>query len=280
MSNEAAPHVSGYYLDLLARIHREMRPRTYLEIGVHTGESMTLVQPETLALGIDPVASIRRPINSTAKLFFERSDDFFARHDVRAELGGRPVDLAFIDGMHLFEYALRDFRNVERWCGPDSVVLVHDCYPRAAEHAARRRSTREWTGDTWKLVPCLKEYRPDLDVAVIRVGGTGLAMIRNLDSDQDHGPLHSKYDEIMDHFRAFDFARIEAHRDAVLNSVPNDWDVVASMLPRGPLAVAGTPRATRRRRVNARIALHQAKRVAKLAASRGLGRRAPSSEAT
>ena len=26
------------------------------------------------------------------------------------------LDLVFIDGMHLFEYALRDFMNVERYC--------------------------------------------------------------------------------------------------------------------------------------------------------------------
>ena len=28
--------------------------------------------------------------------------------------------------MHLFEFALRDFREVERLCNPDGVILIHD----------------------------------------------------------------------------------------------------------------------------------------------------------
>jgi hypothetical protein len=31
--------------------------------------------------------------------------------------------------MHLFEYALGDFMNVEQRCGPVSMILVHDCVP-------------------------------------------------------------------------------------------------------------------------------------------------------
>ena len=46
------------------------------------------------------------------------SDDFFASHDLAQVLGGRPVDLAYIDGMHQFEFALRDFMNLERYVGP------------------------------------------------------------------------------------------------------------------------------------------------------------------
>ena len=47
-------------------------------------------------------------------LFPQTSDEFFARNDVGAELGGLPVDLAFIDGMHHFEFALRDCRFGKR----------------------------------------------------------------------------------------------------------------------------------------------------------------------
>ena len=46
-----------------------------------------------------------------------------------SELGGKTLDLAFIDGMHHFEFALRDFINVEKYCSADSIILIHDVYP-------------------------------------------------------------------------------------------------------------------------------------------------------
>ena len=49
-------------------------------------------------------------------LFEMTSDAFFAAHSPSALLG-RPVDLAFIDGMCRFELALRDVLNIEPHCG-------------------------------------------------------------------------------------------------------------------------------------------------------------------
>lgn len=269
MSETLPAEVSGFYLDLLGRIHEEVRPRTYLEIGMHVGHSLALLSPETLGIGVDPLPAIRKPINTTTKLFFETSDSFFARHDVAAELGGRAVDVAFIDGMHLFEYALRDFANVERWCGPDSVVLVHDCYPPDEASAARVRSTRLWTGDTWKLVPCLKAARPDLDVATVMVGPSGLAFIRNLDPASTS--LFDRYDELVAEFGGMEYSALEGDKAGVLNAVPYTWDEVTARLPSGPLVEVGSaPASKKARRWNATIARHQAKRAVKLAAGRVL----------
>ena len=97
------------------------------------------------------------------------------------ELGGKAVDLAFIDGMHLFEYALRDFSNLERLCTPHSTILVHDCYPLDRQTADRERTTLFWSGDIWRLILLLKKYRPDLEINVIAAPPTGLGVIRNLD---------------------------------------------------------------------------------------------------
>ncbi len=273
MTTKSSTQVTGYYLDLLARVHRELRPRTYLEIGMHTGDSLTLIEPETRAIGIDPVPSIRQQINSTAKLFFDTSDEFFEHVDPRVEFDGLDIDLAFIDGMHLFEFALRDFRNVERFCGPRSVVLMHDCYPKSAEHASRHRQTREWTGDTWKLVLCLKEYRPDLLVNTIRVGGSGMSVIRGFHRNETPTALDTRYDEILDKYINLDFTQIEANKDEALNAVPNTWDTVRSLLPEGVFLPPDAQAAARRRRVNLPIVTHQAKRVAKILLANTLRRR-------
>jgi hypothetical protein len=109
------------------------------------------------------------------------SDDFFARADLKAEFSGASIDLAFIDGLHLFEQSLRDFINVERHCGPRSVVLVHDCLPLDPISAARERAAAFWTGDVWKTVAILKRWRPDLEIRTVATWPSGLAVITRLD---------------------------------------------------------------------------------------------------
>ena len=71
------------------------------------------------------------------QLFRTTSDEYFARPDPLAPLGGLPFDLAFIDGLHLFEFALRDFINAERGSRPGAVILFDDILPRKVVEASR-----------------------------------------------------------------------------------------------------------------------------------------------
>ena len=105
------------YFNLLARIQGHLKPKSYIEIGVDRGLSMRLVSPLTAAIGVDPEPKLTETFGPNVRIVAETSDNFFATHDVIAELSGKRVDLALIDGMHQFEYALRDFhqhRAVER----------------------------------------------------------------------------------------------------------------------------------------------------------------------
>ena len=128
-------------------MHVRLLPRTYVEIGVNRGNSLTLALPGTRAVGIDPEPRLRHPISRSTKVFPWDSDTFFEMWDLEDVLGGRKVDLAFIDGMHLFEFALRDFANLEPHCTPESVIVLHDCLPanparggaKAPEEAVDRR---------------------------------------------------------------------------------------------------------------------------------------------
>src|SRR5688572_20908715 len=169
------------YTELLVRIHEHVRPRTYVEIGVDTGQSLVLVPSATQAIGVDPEPKLRFALPAHCRVFAETSDDFFARHDVKALFGGLPVELAFIDGMHHFEYALRDFINLERCAAPGATILVHDCFPHDRLTAQRERVMTFWSGDVWKLVVLLKQYRPDLSIHTIAAPPTGLCLIRRLD---------------------------------------------------------------------------------------------------
>jgi hypothetical protein len=217
------------YHALLGAIHAHLAPRTYVEIGVAQGESFAMALPETLAVGIDPVLERQEPVNRSAKLFAMTSDRFFAEHDLAVVLEGKPVDLAFIDGLHHFEFALRDFMHLERFCIRESLILLHDCYPGNAEMAARVPSPGLWAGDIWKVIVCLKEYRPDLEISVVDVPPTGLGLLTSLNPAST--VLEDNYAEICARFIGLDYSMLGNDMDHKLNRVANEWTLVRELLP-------------------------------------------------
>ncbi|MGH8675174.1 MAG: class I SAM-dependent methyltransferase, partial [Burkholderiales bacterium] len=194
--------------EVLAAIHNWLRPRTYVEIGVETGNSIALASPATRAIGIDPTPLISRPLSPNTTIYAETSDDFFARRDVRALLGGLPVEFALVDGMHLFDFVLRDFINLERHCAAGSTILLDDCYPLERRSADRSRTTNFWTGDVWRVIPALKKYRPDLRIHTIAAAPTGLCVVRGLDPSSR--ALSEHYDAIVKEFLALDYSAVES----------------------------------------------------------------------
>ncbi len=221
------------YCDILDKIHQHLLPRTYVEIGVARGRTLTLALPGTRCVGIDPEPAVEYHLPRSTQLFAETSDDFFAGHDLVQVLGGLPVDLAFIDGFHHFEFALRDFVNLERACHEHSTILVHDCLPRDAVTASRERTTDFWSGDVWRLIVLLAEYRPDLEVSVVDCAPTGLGVVRGLDPASD--VLDEHMDEIVARYLDVPYEALET--DAVRERfarATGDWETVRRLLPDRP----------------------------------------------
>jgi predicted O-methyltransferase YrrM len=189
------------YRDVLRRLHELLRPRTYLEIGVETGATLAFAQAAERAIGIDPDASkLRRDlVPACARVFHETSDAFFERTTREQALGESGVDFAFIDGMHWFEYALRDFIHVEAWSQHNGVIVLHDCLPIFPPTASRERRTKFWVGDVWKVVVILREYRPDLRVKIVATAPSGLCVVRGLDPTSS--VLADRLDEIVGRYR-------------------------------------------------------------------------------
>jgi hypothetical protein len=182
------------YLDFLGELHARLRPRTYLEVGVRNGDSLARARPQSRSVGIDPEFVVKAPLRGTVSLERTTSDEYFARPQATAWLGG-PVELAFIDGMHLFEFALRDFINVEKHCSWSSVIVFDDMFPRTVDEAARDRYTNAWTGDVFHMQDVLRTYRPDLTVLVADTNPTGLLLVTGLDPTST--VLADAYDEIV-----------------------------------------------------------------------------------
>ncbi|WP_237061659.1 class I SAM-dependent methyltransferase [Microbulbifer zhoushanensis] len=169
---------------LLTQIHQQLKPSLYVEVGVQTGKSLLLA--ECKAIGIDPMPRPNIPLQDNHHLLRMSSDDFFRLH--AGQYLTQSPDLVFIDGMHLFEYVLRDFINVERYAAANTVVVIDDIFPGHAAQAERERQTRGWTGDVWKLPALLEKYRPDLTIRKVDVFPTGLLVVtgfNNIPVDND-----------------------------------------------------------------------------------------------
>ncbi|MFV8819959.1 class I SAM-dependent methyltransferase [Haliea sp. E17] len=218
------------YKQVLRRLHAQLQPQTYVEIGVSKGMSMALAGAQTNAVGIDPAFRIEADIAARARLFPCTSDHFFERYDLFEELRSERLDLAFIDGLHLFEQALKDFVNIERFANPATVVLIHDCFPVSELTARRERETNFWSGDVWKIVPCLLRERPDLQVRVIPCRPCGLALVTGLDPASSH--LRDNLAAIIDQYRELPYSDIPSERDTYFSLVDNNWDAISALLPR------------------------------------------------
>jgi Methyltransferase domain len=222
------------YYNALKWIHRTLEPANYIEIGVHKGVSLVQANDETLRVGIDPAPNIEpalEPEVESAKLYRLTSDEFFERHDLTELLGG-PVELAFIDGLHLFEQVLRDFVNLEKHSGPGTVVLLHDCVPLDAVTADRERTTDFYSGDVWKATLALRRRRRDLDMVIVPTAPTGLVLVRGLDAS--NAQLEADLPGIVDEYMDLDFDYYLAHRDEMPQQIANSREAVSDWLSRAP----------------------------------------------
>jgi methyltransferase family protein len=229
------------YYAVLRWIHEILRPANYIEIGIRKGDSLRLASAETTCVGIDPEPDIQAELPPNMRVFRMTSDAFFADYGVpHVSRSSRPggflsdllhaptFDLAFIDGLHLFEQALRDFINLERFASPQSVVMLHDCLPLDAVTADRTRTTHFYSGDVWKLTMCLSVHRPDLKMKMIRTGPTGLCVVSNLDSRSNS--LDSNYERYLAEFVGLGFDDFQRRQHDMPASVGNTREDVAACI--------------------------------------------------
>jgi hypothetical protein len=184
-----------FYIDFLQSLHEALSPRTYLEIGIRSGRSLSLSRCPSV--GIDPDFEISHELQADVALEQCTSDAYFASLGDSRPFGELPIDLAFIDGLHLVEYVVRDFLNVERFSEWSTVVVVDDIYPRNVDEAARTRHTDAWTGDVFKFPYLLETQRKDLVLVRVDTQPTGLLLVFCPDPTRSRGPLLDALDAVM-----------------------------------------------------------------------------------
>jgi hypothetical protein len=191
------------YIEYFGELVKAAEAKRYLEVGTNSGDSLAPVHCASVA--VDPTFRLSQEVvgkKEQCLLFQLTSDMFFERYSPSMLLGG-PIDVAFLDGMHLYEYLLRDIIAAEKHCHKDSLIVLHDCVPPTFEMTNRDhvpamtnpRYRNYWTGDVWKIIPILREYRPDLKLQFIDCPPSGLVLVTNLDPTSTI--LQEHYDAIV-----------------------------------------------------------------------------------
>ena len=199
------------YSDFIQQITQLKNARSYMEIGVRDGTNLSKISCSSI--GVDPNFTLSlNPLGQKKELYLfqETSDEFFRYRDVPSILG-RPIEVSFLDGLHQFEFLLRDFMNSEKVSSPDGVIFLDDCLPVNADmtervHNPDARQDEDtkyyWTGDVWKVVPILKKYRPDLRLTLVDTVPTGTVCVTKL--DPSNNVLQDNYHKIVDEFMRID----------------------------------------------------------------------------
>ena len=214
--------------EFLAALHKVLRPRIYLEVGVQWGSSLVLAEAADVAYGIDPNPLLfGAPQNQlpNQRVYSMTSDDFFEQHFLT-----EPIDLAFIDGSHLIEDALVDFVNIQKRMRPGGVIVFDDVLPYNQAIAAREQPPGDWTGDVWKLYYIIGEIytagyinsRPIL----VDTWPTGTMVLLNVEPKLSLPARFTNKQDIQDWFRGVDSVPAEilnrvhaVHPDKILEQL-------------------------------------------------------------
>lgn len=190
---------------------RQKNLKNYLEIGVENGHIFFRIK-STLKVAVDPKflfdfsrrlgKSIINPYNFNNQYFEKTSDDFFAQ-DAQRVFAAKKLQLALVDGMHEYQFALRDVENTLHYMQEDGVIIMHDCNPQTAGAAGRFEDweTGEWNGDVWRTIIHLRSQRPDLTAFVLDTDqGLGIVTRQKPDAMLDFTPAQIQaltYDELV-----------------------------------------------------------------------------------
>jgi hypothetical protein len=194
-------------IDVINNCIKQINAKSYLEIGTSLGETFFSIKC-LHKIGIDPFVDLNKMPPARLKLrwllykfnnllhddFYRRSQTFLMTSDEFFERLANPIiyprnlDVAFIDGLHTYQQALKDIENCLKYLSPKGVIIIHDCkptteamaYPAKSFEDAKSKNlpgwTGEWCGDVWKVIPKLRE-RSDLKIEVLNYD-YGLGVIR------------------------------------------------------------------------------------------------------
>lgn len=215
-------------LAIIKLLMQQKKLKNYLEIGVFNGHVFFRVRSH-FKIAVDPEFAFdaarkmgklfTNPYNLFNTYIQKTSDDFFAM-DAAKLFAEKKIQLALVDGMHEYSFALRDIENTLKFLSDDGVIIMHDCNPQTKEEAGsfeewRKKGAGQWNGDVWKTVVHLRSLKNDINVFV-------------LDCDQGLGIVTKRKPEnnlsfSTEQIRALTYDDFNAGRQQLLNLKPASY---------------------------------------------------------
>lgn len=209
-------------IELIQNICRKIGAERYLEVGIREGEVISQI-PVKEKVGVDPRPLLDRldeelmPGLDGLRVFPCKSDDFFAKNT-------ETFDVVFVDGLHLYEQAIKDILNAFNCLNHGGFVVVHDLLPASAAEGARKVKPGAWNGDVWKVMHDIKENYPEIQHVVLDDDfGVGVLWLK--DSERRFEPTWQKG------YPRMPFSVFESERSSFMNVAGSDWESVESQLP-------------------------------------------------
>lgn len=148
-------------IQLIQHLINFNRYKSYLEVGVKNRRTFDNITCEQ-KVGIDPVLIISSEKEKGIDMFKQDSDTFFKENK-------NTFDIVLVDGLHLYEQAMKDVINSWNCLNLNGAIVIHDCLPKTAVMCSRKRVTREWTGDVWKVIVWFRKGYAKIPCSVINI---------------------------------------------------------------------------------------------------------------
>ena len=216
-------------LKVISTLMKQKSLKNYLEIGVHNGHILFRIK-SNFKIAIDPKftfdtarkigKTIINPFNICNQYFEKTSDDFFA-NDAQKTIGTKKIEISLIDGMHQYDYALRDIENTLKYLSDNGVIVIHDCNPQTKAASGTwdewqsRNEEGFWNGDVWKAIVHLRSTRKDINVFVLDCDH-GLGIVTKTKPENDLAFTPQEIEKMQ-------YEDLDANRKQYLNLKPTDY---------------------------------------------------------
>lgn len=172
---------------LMEFLAMEHSPKRILEIGTGRGGSTyfltklggkgsLIVTVDAEPKAKEAVALFRKDRGQKIHSVIGSSHDPATVERVASIVGGKPVDLLYIDGDHSYDGVKKDFDLYKKFCGPKSIVCFHDII---ADYGATKGIESDIkTGEVYKFWGELKTQHEHLEIVEsLDQNGFGIGVI-------------------------------------------------------------------------------------------------------
>ena len=146
--------------EILQEIINFKKFNKYLEIGCDKDENFSKIKI-LKKIGVDPKSG------GTHRM---TSDEFFLLNKVN-------FDLIYIDGLHIYEQAIKDIKNSIKCLSKNGIIILHDCLPKKIWNQIVPQMYGHWNGDVWKAIVEARTWK-EIETFTIKADH-GLGIILN-----------------------------------------------------------------------------------------------------